>query len=152
MYQSAHLTSINIKEYLTKVIPTLEATYAPIGIDVELTIESDDHEININQAVPVGLLLNELITNSYQYAFNNRSRGIINISLHTIGDMVHMCYRDDGVGIPTLPDVENATSLGFTLIKSQLEQLSANYTFDTRSGFKLEFSFSESDRGSHSNV
>lgn len=152
LYQSAHLTSINIKEYLTKVIPTLEATYAPIGIDVELTIESDDHEININQAVPVGLLLNELITNSYQYAFNSRSRGIINISLHTIDDMVHMCYRDDGVGIPTLPNVENATSLGFTLIKSQLEQLSANYTFDTRSGFKLEFSFSESDRGSHSNV
>lgn len=152
LYQSSHLTSINIKEYLTKVIPTLEATYAPIGINIDLTIESDDHEININQAVPVGLLLNELITNSYQYAFNNRSRGTINISLYTIGDMLHMCYWDDGVGIPDFTGIERATSLGFTLIKSQLDQLSAHYKFDTKSGFKLEFSFSESDRGSHSNV
>ena len=152
LYQSAHLTSINLKDYLNKVVPTLQATYAPVGVAINIEIIADEHEININQAVPVGLILNELITNSFQYAFSQKTNGSISILLKVLNNDVMMSYKDDGIGIEDEQIFKQSQSLGFTLIKSQLDQLDAAYQVSTQHGFQITFSFKETDRGSHSTV
>mgnify|MGYP001231500516 CR=1 FL=1 len=151
LYQSSHLNSININKYIEKVIPTLETTYADKNLKPAIQIKACDHEININQAVPIGLILNELITNSFKYAFDGISDPEISIELSLIEDELQMQYRDNGIGLPEQIDFNSSGSLGFTLVKSQLEQLSANYIVHTDQGFGITFTFRQTERGSHSN-
>ena len=81
MYNTKDLSSINVHEYLDKLIPAISATMQSDIHSVDFKIEVEDYRININQAIPLGLLLNELITNSFKYAFTGREKNAITILL-----------------------------------------------------------------------
>ncbi len=141
MYKSPELSSINIQTYLDMLVPAISAAMNDHNRNIEFDIKIHEYKLNINQAIPIGLLLNELITNSFKYAFQDQEEGMINIKLDADGEKVTVLYEDNGSGFGDDSNFDKPKNLGLNLIHTQLQQLEATYTVDTRNKFKLEFTF-----------
>lgn len=141
MYKSPELSSINIQTYLDMLVPAISAAMNDHNRNIEFDIEIDEYKLNINQAIPIGLLLNELITNSFKYAFQDQEKGMIKIKLDANGEKVTVLYEDNGSGFGDNSNFDKPKNLGLNLIHTQLQQLDAIYTVDTQDKFKLEFTF-----------
>ncbi len=141
MYKSPELSSINIQSYLDMLVPAISAAMNDHNRNIEFEIQIDEYKLNINQAIPIGLLLNELITNSFKYAFQDQEAGIIKIKLNADGEKVTVLYEDNGSGFGDESNFDKPKNLGLNLIHTQLQQLDAIYTVDTQDKFKLEFTF-----------
>ena len=151
MYNNEDLSSIDVSIYLKKLIPAVTATMQNKAQNVQFELKIDKHELNINEAIPLGLLLNELITNSFKYAFNGSKGNLVDLALRSKENKVYITYYDNGRGYPEWVDFNNPKTLGLNLIHAQLNQLGASYTVDTTNKFTLNFDFNSRSRGSHSN-
>lgn len=141
IYDSDNMTSVNIRKYLDRIIPAIQNSMQDDSKEIEIHLDLPDIQLHINQSVPIGLLFNELLTNTYKYAFTDRESGNITISMKRQGDRISCIYSDDGVGVQEHTNFENSTHLGLMLIKLQLQQLESEYYLETENGYKLEFSF-----------
>lgn len=151
MYNTQDLSSVNVHAYLEKLIPAISATMQNQKQNVEFDLDVIQYKLNINQAIPLGLLLNELITNSFKYAFNGSGNNKITIKLDSEGDDLKVFYHDNGRGFPDDIDFNIPVNLGLNLIHAQLQQLDAEFNADTKKQFELQFQFAATERGSHSN-
>ena len=103
---------------------SVSEAYETEACDVTLEINLEDVKLGIDTSVPLGLILNELITNCYKYAFEGRSKGLVKIDLMHLDTGRHrLTVGDDGVGMPKGFNLENATSLGLELVNVLSEQL-----------------------------
>lgn len=130
---------LGIRDYLKKLTTVIANTYElKKGIKIETTIGVDD--LGINEIIALGLLFNELITNSYKYAFKDYSKGKIKLSLnHDKNEEISFLYTDNGSGFDQ-SIFDKADTLGMNLIHTFLNQLEAkDIKVDTNDGFKLEF-------------
>ena len=152
MYKSQDLSSINIHSYLELLLPAIMRTLKDDRKDIDVDIQIEDYKMNINEAIPLGLLFNELFTNSFKYAFEEDKKGKITVRLRVEDNCVIVLYEDNGKGFEEDNDFEEPKNLGLTLIHTQMSQLSATHKADTDSKFKLEFKFSAKEKGSHSNI
>jgi len=141
MYKSPNLSSVNVNSYLEMLIPAISASMLDESKNITFKIDIEEYKLNINEAIPLGLLLNELITNSFKYAFNGNEDGEIKIKLSGKGNEITILYEDSGVGFDETNDFNTPENLGLNLIHAQLQQLDAEYEVDTNNKFKLEFSF-----------
>ncbi|HCD53525.1 MAG TPA: hypothetical protein DEQ34_13840 [Balneolaceae bacterium] len=141
IYESEDLSFVNVKEYLERLIPAIVRTFSSDEKQVDLKLDLEDVRLGVNQLVPIGLLFNELITNSMKHAFKDKEDGKITISLRSENSHVKFSYHDNGSGFAEGHTFENTRNLGITLINLQLKQLEAEYTTDVDGKFSLEFSF-----------
>ena len=124
LYGSKDLSSINYGDYLQDLLSKLILNAKGESNSITLKLAVGDLILNINTAIPLGLLINELVTNSLKYAFTNSDEGTISIAIQLIDDKrLELKYSDDGIGYPTTITFENTQSLGFQLISSLIEQL-----------------------------
>lgn len=141
LYSTDNFSVIYLDKYLEKLTLNIAKTNPSFISDIKLITNMDHVGISINQAVPVGLLLNELITNSLKHAFNGINNGSISISVSNVDDTtVKINYSDSGAGFDDKL-LNNGSSLGYKLINSLLLQLEATHTIETKDGFKLECTF-----------
>lgn len=142
LYQAANLTNIDFAEYIYDLAHHLLASYNvnPDWIQTEMNIESIP--LNLDSAIPCGLLINELISNSLKHGFPNERRGTIYIFLGFI-DEETLCLKveDDGIGLPEDFNPNQATSLGFSLITSLTQQLRGRLKFQNNPGASFEITF-----------
>ena len=121
LYSSQNLATIDLSAYLKSLVHHLEAAYSSQA-DVSIALELDKVELGIDQAVPCGLIINELITNSFKHAFPGGSKGTIQIKVQLINDReVVLEVSDDGVGLPPGLDLGNPSSLGLRLVQGLLK-------------------------------
>ncbi len=149
MYNNDDLSSVDINAYLEKLIPAINETMQNNAQNVQFKLDIEEYDLNINEAIPIGLLLNELITNSFKYAFDESINNTIEVSLKSKNDRVYVTYFENGTGYP-VENFEKPKSLGLNLVHAQLTQLEASYEVDTENKFKLDFSFTSQGKGSHS--
>ncbi|OFZ00628.1 MAG: hypothetical protein A3K10_00730 [Bacteroidetes bacterium RIFCSPLOWO2_12_FULL_31_6] len=124
LYGSKDLSSINYGDYLQDLLSKLIQNAKGESNSISLKLAVGDLILNINTAIPLGLLINELVTNSLKYAFPTSDEGTISIAIHLIDDKrLELQYSDDGIGYPATITFENTQSLGFQLIVSLIEQL-----------------------------
>jgi len=140
LYWSESLANIDFREYLKGVIQDLlhgkGSDRITIGLDAEQIV------LDIDQAIPCGLIVNELCSNALKHAFVDRSDGTITVSLHRTGvSMVSLVVRDDGVGLPEDLDVYRETSLGMTLVTSLVDQIGGALVVDRVGGTAFEITF-----------
>jgi PAS domain S-box-containing protein len=148
LYSTDNFSVIDISEYLNKLTEQISNTFPKLNNQISLELNVSKTNLNINQAVPLGLLLNELITNSIKHAFNNREEGKLVIQLHADDDgNLILVYKDNGCGFDREVLNQNK-SLGFTLIKSLLEQLTATACYETDDRFKITCKFPNQRNGS----
>lgn len=152
LYQSENFTEIPFEKYIKDLLFTIKKTIGSEKNNTELDIKVEVGGLNINQAIPLGLMLNELMTNSLKYAFTNRQEGKIIVRITRSDNNVKVVYEDNGEGYPDDTDFEDTDSFGHTLIQTLLKQLSEDYKVETKGKFRLEFQFEERKKGAHSNL
>lgn len=142
LYETEDLSHIKAKEYIEQLVDSVESTLTQRTITPAKKIKvPGDLIFNIDTMIPLGLILNELITNSYKYAFATEKENIISISLVQKEPFYEITYSDNGEGIPDEIDFKNSGTLGLELIHILTEQLEGNIEYDKTelSSFVIQF-------------
>ncbi len=135
LYGEKELSKINLKSYLHELSEEIIA----LSVDnkqIDLAVDTNISGINLDFIVPLGLLVNELVSNSLKHAFSNKNTGQIQIRFTLCDTDYKLTYEDNGTWKE--PD-ENRTSFGFELIDILTEQMNGQKTIDTSNGTKYEF-------------
>ncbi len=141
LYSTDEFNKVNLATYYEQLIRTIKSNMITGTKGVDHIVNIGDVSLNITQAIPLGLLINELATNSLKYAFPEESSdNIIELSIHALDDKIKVTYCDNGVGFD-MSDVKFKTGLGFKIMDSLLNQLEADYEMKTENGFDLTFTF-----------
>jgi len=127
-------------EYLTNLIDQIIDLFPDnIGITVEKQI--DDFQLDSKRLIPMGIIVNELLTNIIKYAFTVKNNGLIQISLTENNGNVILTIQDNGEGLPTGFDIDTQTGFGLMLVKMLSEQLDGNFTIKSNNGTKSTLKF-----------
>jgi PAS domain S-box-containing protein len=145
LYKSENFKSVDFKDYITSLIHELIILYECHG-RIEFFIEVNTLDLDIEHAVPCGLIVNELVTNALKYAFPDNSRGSITIQFNkdNSSDVFCLIIKDDGVGLPEgFPD-HKPNSLGHTIVQVLADQLMGEISFHSHKGTEVRLSFPQS--------
>ncbi|OPX57866.1 MAG: sensory histidine kinase AtoS [Methanobacterium sp. PtaB.Bin024] len=143
LYESTDLKNIGFKEYITTLANELYRNYVKDPSRVSLELEIEDVNIDINNAIPLGLILNELITNAMKYAFPDDEKGIINVSFCKKGDKYILKVADNGKGFPKDLDYKKSDSLGLQLVTNLSYQINGEIELDRTEGTAFILTFTE---------
>jgi two-component sensor histidine kinase len=143
LYNSRNLSKIDFFEYTEKLISRLFTVFHIPYDTIIYKLDIPKIDINIKKAIPCGLILDELITNSLKYAFPDGRKGEIKISLKKIGSKFHLKVEDNGVGYDTDKLLKEKTTLGVELITTLTQQLKGTYKFSNQNGFSVAIDFPE---------
>jgi two-component sensor histidine kinase len=142
LYQAEDLARVNFSEYVRSLARFLLRAYGVTPDLVKLDIHMGDLSLGIDAAIPCGLIINELVSNSLKHAFPPGQAGQIRIELDVdpAGDCL-LVVGDDGIGLPAGLDVRNGSSLGLRLVNTLVRQLQGTLQLDRRGGttFRLRF-------------
>lgn len=124
LYESKDFARVDFRNFLDSLVPTLVSSYG-VGMErIKLSLQSIDVLLPINAAIPCGLVVNELISNSLKHAFPDNRTGEISIHLaHESAGMVVLSVSDDGVGIREHFDITQTATLGLQLVTMLVDQL-----------------------------
>jgi two-component sensor histidine kinase/predicted hydrocarbon binding protein len=125
LYQSKDLSNIKIKKYLQELVSFISSTYN-LGkhIKVNLKVKTNREFINLDKAIPCGIIINELLSNAFKYAFENKKQaGEINVELDENNGIYKLTVSDNGIGLPASVNTKTSATLGLQLINSLVEQL-----------------------------
>ena len=133
LYQEENLTGINVKTYLDKLVGELFDTYKISKDKVSLDLNINSLDLDVDTMIPLGLIINELVSNSLKHAFNEKEKGKIYISLSEQNGELDLTVSDDGKGV----DVEKmykSKSFGNRLIKAFGQKLKADLIIKSENG------------------
>lgn len=134
LYQKENITSVNAQEYMQKLCNELLETYRLGNGQIRLYLEVEQLHIDVDTLVPLGLITNELMTNSLKYAFPGQREGTVGVFLKHGKDVLMLTIMDDGIGYD--PEKISHSSFGHRLIKSLAEQLEAQVDIIVHQGTK----------------
>jgi PAS domain S-box-containing protein len=142
LHGSENLSEIDLKSYLTKITTSVFQTYCTDHRKIKLNSSVDNSPISINQAYPLGLTINELISNSLKYAFPNDKKGEISVTMKRLDTELALIVKDDGIGMPGYFDWKNTKSLGLKLVRTLVEnQLDGSIDMESTNGTKFIIKF-----------
>lgn len=151
LYNSESFSRVDIFDYYQELVTSVLKSSGYWNDKVQTNIDITARYISINQAVPLGLLINELLTNSIKHAFTGEDDRLW-VRIYSLDDgSFEFEYRDNGPGFDQ-ETINRNGSMGWELINSLLDQLHAEYEINTDNQFCLTFRFSESMRGSQANL
>jgi two-component sensor histidine kinase/REP element-mobilizing transposase RayT len=140
LYNSENLSSIDMSSYIRELVSYLTDSF-DTGQRIRFDLAVDPLEMDVSQAVPLGLILNEAITNSIKYAFPDGRSGVVSISLSNVSsDHYLLIISDNGIGMPD-SNIKKSGSLGMSLMKGLSEDLEGNLSIDNENGTTLKISF-----------
>ncbi len=129
LYQSQNLARVNMQEYIQEIVDHLLTSFDRQD-SVQVQLQVSEVELDVALATPVGLILNEVITNSLKHGFLVQSAGIIHIELtKPTSQQFYLAIADNGVGWPSGFDVAGSRSMGLTMIRGLSKQIDATLTF-----------------------
>ncbi len=140
LYQNKQFSHIDLADYIDGLARNLMLSYST-SERIELELDLDPVHLNIDQAMPCGLVLNEIISNALKHGFPDGRRGTVRIGLHTQGDLVRISVRDDGVGLPLGFDEQRHGHLGMELIRLLADQLDGTVQRASDSGVSYLITF-----------
>ena len=144
LYKSEDLSKIKAGEYIEKLIDYLEGTYHSPSWDIEITTDIKDLFLNLDVAIPCGLIINELVSNSIKYAFPGNQKGIIYVSLQPDDtENLVLIIKDNGIGIPLAMNTLNSQTLGLQLVNLLVKQLNGKMEIDGTKGTTVRIVFPE---------
>ena len=141
LYQHDNLKKINFGDYPETLASDIFKSYVSNPDQITLDIDTEDVELDIDTAIPLGLILNELISNSLKYAFPNSRKGRLMVKSYLKDNKYSLIVSDNGIGFPKELNYKNSDSLGLKLIHSLSDQIGADVKLDTTNGTKFEITF-----------
>jgi two-component sensor histidine kinase len=143
LYQAEGVARIPMQDYVEEVMAYLHESHC-LNQLVRLRVEVEPIELDVTQAVPLGLIINEALTNVFKYAFPGDRPGTVSLSLLRLGKATYqLTIADDGVGLPENYDPAGSRSLGMTLLHGFSEQLCGALTITSPPGLTINLVFEE---------
>ena len=141
LYQTNDFSKIDFSEYVIILSKNLVHSYELFDNFVSLKLDVKNVSLNLDQSIPCGLLINELISNALKYAFPKKEKGTITVKLYEKEETVYLKVKDDGVGLPKDIDYRNTESLGLQLVMTLTEQIGGNIELDNSKGANYNITF-----------
>lgn len=139
LYQSDSLSYIEFDTYIRDLLEAIQDTYLHGDSKIQVNTELEKIVVNINQAIPCSLLINELVVNSFKHAFDEEEKGVITISMKKQDDRVMLRVKDDGKGMDL--EEQESQSMGMSLIETLTKQLDGTLTLQSEDGLSVEVQF-----------
>jgi two-component sensor histidine kinase len=140
LYQSEDIKTIDMKEYLPEFIQYLDDSFDTSN-QVRFQLDIEPIKLSAAQAIPIGLIINEAVTNSIKYAFPDNRPGEIMIELHQAGEQVSLSVTDNGIGIDPSWKGADFNSLGIELMKGLSREIKGEIVFKTNKGTRITVLF-----------
>lgn len=145
LYQHDNLAAIEINNFIPELYQQVASVFAKKGQEIVTHFNIPGKDIDIDTAVPLGLMLNELLTNSFKYAFDINRENILNINIQYSGDgQFVMTYYDNGPGLPAGTALNKSKSMGLRLISRLSKQIGGTATYNYMNGSTFTISFIDS--------
>jgi two-component sensor histidine kinase len=143
LYQAQGVARIPMHDYIEEVVAYLHDSYCLKQL-AHFELEVEPIELDVTQAVPLGLIINEAITNAFKYAFPDGRSGTVTLRLQRHGEATYqLVIADDGVGLPANYDPSQSRSLGMTLLHGFSGQLGGELTITSPPGLTINLVFQE---------
>jgi two-component sensor histidine kinase len=143
LYRSEKLSHIAFGEYAEALVAELAHTHSAAANGITLALDMGDVHIGVDAAIPLGLMLNELVSNALKHAFVGSPSGLVEVRLTAVGGRLMLRVADNGIGLPPGLDPQNAATLGLDLVFTFAEQLEAEVEIETGAGTRFSISFAE---------
>lgn len=143
LYTSRDQKKIDFGDYIQTLANDLFRTYVTDPNHVKLNMDLENAMVDINTTVPLGLIVNELVTNSMKHGFVGSVEGEIKINFHKVGDEFILIVSDTGVGFPEDLDFRNTSTLGLQLVNNLTGQIDGDIELDRRHGTQFKITFKE---------
>ena len=143
LYKSTDLKRINFGNYIKTIANELFRMYVTDQSIIKLNLDIEDVMVDINTAIPLGLIVNELISNSMKHAFPDGRSGIIDIIFKSDNGNYSLVVSDNGVGFSDEKDFRDTDTLGLKIVNSLTEQIDGTIRLDKINGTKFTIEFKE---------
>ncbi|MEG5126662.1 PAS domain S-box protein [Microcoleus sp. ARI1-B5] len=144
LYQSENIDRIDLLPYVENLVANLYQSFGCGNTSIQFNLNIDAIYLNIETAIPCGLIINELVSNSLKYAFNQSLEGEININFQEINaHQFYLSIQDNGSGFPADFDVETTETLGLRLVRMLTQQLEGTLVIDSECGTCYHITFIE---------
>ncbi|GAB6055392.1 PAS domain S-box protein [Methanobacterium alkalithermotolerans] len=143
LYRSSNLARINFSNYVESLVEGLISSYSKIPGQINVIIDIEDISLNIETAMPCGLIINELVSNSIKHGFKDQLSGEIKIKIQQEKGICTILISDNGSGFPEDIDFKNTNSLGMQLVTSLVSQIDGEIELSTHKGTCFRIIFEE---------
>jgi PAS domain S-box-containing protein len=143
LYQSESFSEIDFADYLESFVRRLLSSYCADPNQVELRINAESVTIGIDQAIPCGLIVHELVSNAFKHAFpaGRKKKGLLEVMFRRVGNDLRLTVRDNGAGLPESISFAKSESLGFRLVGILIEQLDGKMSVKRKPGAEFIVTF-----------
>ena len=139
LYQSKNLQKIDFSSYLSSIVINLFQVYVIDQEKIKYDLKCNNIKLNMETAIPCGLIITELITNSLKHAFGNE----ISVELYSENETFNFIVKDNGIGFPEDLDFRNTESLGLQLVNLLVNQLDGTIELENKEGTEFKIKFNE---------
>lgn len=142
MYQNQNFNAVNFEQYLNELITHSKQSNYSLHKNIDIDVNVDNIQLEIDYAVPLGLIINELINNAYKHAFKDIENGSIKIQLEALQkNNYSLLFKDNGIGFPENFDIKKLNSVGFELINGLTKQLNGKLSISNENGATIKINF-----------
>ncbi|MBM4240842.1 MAG: response regulator, partial [Euryarchaeota archaeon] len=145
LYQSENIAQIDFAEYIRSLITGLLNSYKLDDETINLKLNVDKVLLDIDTAIPCGLIINELVSNSLKHAFPDNRKGEVGVTLNSADKNFKLIVSDDGVGFPEDLEFTNTETLGLRIVNTLVAQLDGDIQLDRSKGTSFEIAFKEQE-------
>lgn len=140
LYSTENFRELSVKEYLRPLTEEIIGSF-PNFSKVKIETDIEDFVLNVNTLSPLGIIINEILTNMMKYAFTGRESGVIKLSASIKNNIAVVHVQDNGVGMPEAIDFKNSTGFGLELVNMLVQQLGGNIRIERGEGTKFVLEF-----------
>ncbi len=123
LYRTTDYTNVDLKSYISNLVDEIALTFKIDGRDIIIRKDIGDFKMDSQMIFPIGILINEIITNAFKHAFPGNRSGVIFISIQSYGTAMKLLIRDDGVGIPDSFNIKTPEGFGLNLVNILVKQM-----------------------------
>lgn len=134
LYATDELTSVDISTYLERLVQSLAYSYGFSKRNFVLHTDIRKQPVDVDVAIPLGLIVNELVSNTFKHAFKDVAMAEITIKLRYDNDQISLLIKDNGSGLPKEFSVEDSASFGLELVQTLVHQLKGKISFENQNG------------------
>ena len=145
LYQHDNLKGVNTKDYFEKLIENLFYSYKIQEEEIELQLDIDSMWLDVDTMIPLGLMINELLSNALKHAFEDQSNGLLHVSLKERSGYLELIIKDNGKGVEDIEGMKDK-SFGYSLIQSFSKRLDANIEYIHEGGLELKLIINDYDK------
>lgn len=141
LYKTENFAQLKLSSYIEKLIGFNDEVTSTPDKNIDVNLDIEDIDLNINQAIPSALVLNEFVSNAFKYAFKGKKRGRLEVRMWEQNGFVHVVVEDNGIGLPDNFEELRKASMGMTLIDQLTEQLEGELNIHSNGGTMFELVF-----------